>query len=111
VVLADWLFTMPTYIIQPVSGVMLALLVGYPLGSPWLLASMVLYVFLGLFWFPVVAIQIRMSRMSGEALAAQTTLGKDYGRLVNWWVSLGVLAFIAMIAIYYLMIFKPALWE
>src|SRR5690606_13653687 len=43
VVLADWLFTTPTAIIQPVSGVMLAHMLGYPLTSPWLLASILLY--------------------------------------------------------------------
>src|SRR5690606_27940698 len=110
VVWADWLFTTPTAIIQPISGVMLAQLIGYPLDASSLLSSMVLYAFMIACWLSVVVIQIRMSRMSGDAVEGRSILGADYRRLVRWWVGLGVLAFIAMMGLYYLMIFKPVLW-
>lgn len=111
VVWADWLFTTPTFIIQPVSGIMLANVLGYSLSTPWLLASISLYVFIGLCWFPVVIMQIRMARMSAEAIQGQTGLTPGYQRLVRYWVALGTLAFVAMIAVYYLMVFKPGLWS
>src|SRR5690606_34340249 len=85
VVWADWLFTTPTIIIQPVSGVMLAQLIGYPLSAPWLLASMVLYLFMGLCWLPVVVMQIRTERMAFAAIEQQAALGRDYQRLVQYW--------------------------
>lgn len=110
VVWADWIFTTPTFIIQPVSGVMLASVIGYSIGTPWLLASIVLYAFIGLCWFPVAIMQIRMARMSSAAVRSQTTLEHGYQRLVRCWVALGALAFVAMIAVYYLMVFKPVLW-
>lgn len=111
VVWADWLFTTPTVIIQPVSGVLLARLIGFPLDSAWLQASMVLYAFMIACWVPVVVMQIRMDRLSSAAMTQQTPLGPDYQRLVRHWTTLGFLAFFAMIAVYYLMIFKPALWD
>jgi Predicted integral membrane protein (DUF2269) len=36
VVLADWLFTLPAVIVQPVTGAVLMWLVGYPLTSGWI---------------------------------------------------------------------------
>ena len=39
-VLADWLFTTPAVILQPVTGAMLARSQGWSLLEPWLLASL-----------------------------------------------------------------------
>lgn len=110
VVLADWLFTTPTIIIQPVTGVMLANLLGFPLTSPWLLASIALYVVTGLCWLPVVFLQIRMSKLSADAIARDEPLAPSYHRLARQWFWLGVPAFIAMVVVFYLMVFKPLLW-
>lgn len=110
VVLADWLFTTPTMIIQPLSGIMMARLLGFPLSSPWLSASIALYVVTGLCWVPVVFLQIRMSRLADQALLHNAPLGSDYRRLARQWILLGIPAFIAMVGVFYLMVFKPPLW-
>jgi len=110
VVLADWLFTTPTVILQPISGVGLALLAGYPLSSSWLLLSMLLYVLAGLCWVPVVVIQIRMRDLSLQALAAGDELDGRYVRLTRIWFWLGVPAFVALVVVYGLMVFRPVLW-
>ncbi|MEY2690650.1 MAG: hypothetical protein RL375_4850, partial [Pseudomonadota bacterium] len=60
VVLADWLFTTPTVILQPLTGLWMAHLAGWPLSTPWIAASLVLYALAGLCWLPVVWLQIRM---------------------------------------------------
>ena len=109
VVLADWLFTTPTAIIQPLTGIMLARVIGFPLDTPWLLASIVLYILTLACWIPVVFMQMRMSRLSQEALRTQQLLGPEYHRLTRQWILLGMIAFIAMVAVFYLMVFKPAL--
>ena len=54
VVLADWLFTTPAVIFQPLSGLALARLAHYPMTAPWLIAALVLYVGVGACWAPVV---------------------------------------------------------
>lgn len=110
VVLADWLFTTPAIIIQPVTGILLTLLLGFPLGTPWLLTSMALYVLTALCWIPVVFLQIHMQTLATTALHKGTPLGDDYWRLARQWFWLGMPAFIAMVAIFYLMVYKPPLW-
>src|SRR5687767_3123139 len=81
VVIADWLFTTPTAIIQPVTGIMLTQLLGFPLSSPWLVASITLYIVVGLCWLPVVYLQIRMSKLSAAAVLNNAQLGADYRRM------------------------------
>src|SRR5688500_6348246 len=56
---ADSVFTLPAVIVQPVTGVLLAQRIGLPLTTPWLAWSLVLFVFTGMCWLPVVWIQLR----------------------------------------------------
>jgi len=106
VVLADWLFTTPSAILQPVTGVMLMNLMGYSWELPWLFASIILYVFAGALWLYAVYLQIRMKKMALLAQKEKRFVGKDYFRLVKQWTVLGVFSFLAMGGIFYLMVFK-----
>jgi len=106
VVLADWIFTTPTVIFQPVSGIWLAYLAGIPLSTDWVSMSIALYVFAGICWIPVVWLQIRMSKLADEALEQQTTLSDDYWRYARTWFWLGVPAFVSMVLVVFLMVFK-----
>lgn len=108
VVVADWLFTTPTAVLQPASGFYLVHLAGYPLTAPWILWSTVLYVLAAGCWLPVVWLQIRMARMAEDAWLQETPLPALYWRYHRIWTALGVPAFIAFIAIFYLMVAKPA---
>ncbi len=107
VVLADWLFTTPTVIIQPITGVLLAKAAGFPLSSNWLVLSIALYILAGLCWLPVVYLQIRMRNLSQAALGDGQNLDSRYERLARIWFWLGVPAFVALIFVYFLMVFKP----
>ena len=109
VVLADWIFTSPAVVVQPVTGVLLALEEGFPLDAPWLLASVGLYVFVGCCWLPVVWLQIRMARIAEGCLSSGASLPPIYRRYFGWWFALGWPAFIAMLAIFWLMVAKPQL--
>lgn len=60
VVLADWLFTTPSVILQPITGIWLAWLIGWPLTSGWIVWALVFYVIAGACWLPVVWLQLRM---------------------------------------------------
>ena len=60
VVIADWLFTATTAVIQPATGFYMAHLAGYPLGSRWLMWSVTLYVLAGACWLPVLLLQMRL---------------------------------------------------
>lgn len=109
VVWADWLFTTPAVIVQPVTGVWLVRITGYSMDSGWLLAAILLYLLVGTCWLPVVWLQIRMRRMAEAALAAGTNLPPLYHRYATLWFALGWPAFIGVLAIFYLMIAKPEL--
>lgn len=108
VVIADFIFTTPAVIIQPVTGFLLIYIVGYPLQSTWIVASLLLYVFVGLCWLPVVFIQIKLHRLLKIAIAEGSELPEHYWRLYRWWLALGWPAFISVIVIFYLMVFKIA---
>jgi uncharacterized membrane protein len=109
VVRADWWFTTPTIIIQPVSGFALVSIGGYSLTETWLVATYILFLLAGAWWLPVVWMQIRMAKLAKEAVAAHRELPQDYWRYALYWEWLGKLAFPAMLIIYGLMVLKPAL--
>jgi uncharacterized membrane protein len=108
VVLADWLFTTPTIIIQPVTGFYLIHLAGYPLTSRWIMWSIALYLLAGACWLPVVWLQIRMRGFAQDAVKAGTELPPIYWRYLRYWVLLGIPAFVALVVVFYLMVAKPA---
>ena len=108
VVIADWLFTTPAVIIQPVTGFWLLYILHYPMNSPWIIASLILYVFVGLCWLPVVWLQIQMHRIL-QAVVSGTLIWpvKRYFQYERMWFYLGWPAFLGVLVIFYLMVFKP----
>jgi len=108
VVRADWYFTAPTVVVQPLTGALLVWRGRWPLSMGWLLASMGLYVIAGACWLPVVFYQLRMARLAEAAQQAGTPLPDTYWQLARRWELLGYPAFVAMLAVYFLMVVKPA---
>lgn len=108
VVLADWIFTATTVVIQPVTGLYLVHLAGFPLSSAWIMWSIGLYFVAGACWLPVVWIQLKMRDLAQQAVAeGAETLPAQYWRYLKTWTTLGIPAFIAMVAIFWLMVAKP----
>ena len=109
VVIADFLFTATAVVAQPVTGVWLAFVAGYPLTEGWILASVALYLFTGAFWLPVIGMQMRMRSLAEAAVASDHPLPEEYFRLYRRWFAFGFPAFAAVMAIFWLMIARPAL--
>lgn len=109
VVKADFLFTATAVIAQPVTGLALAHLVGWPVLSGWVALSLALYVFTGLCWLPVVAIQLRLRDLARAAAERGEALPAEYHALFRRWFALGFPAFAAVLAIVWLMVAKPSL--
>jgi uncharacterized membrane protein len=107
VVIADTVFTATAVILQPLTGAALAALMGYSLREPWIVASFVLYLVIGVCWLPVVWIQIRMRNLAAAARDKGMPLPPQYHRLFRYWFALGWPAFAGVIAIFVLMIAKP----
>jgi len=109
VVIADAIFTATAVVVQPITGLLLARAIGWPLSTPWIALSMILYVATGLCWLPVVWIQWRMRNLARACAAARQPLPREYHRLFRTWVLLGIPAFAFVLVIVWLMIARPAL--
>lgn len=109
VVTADWAFTTPAVIIQPITGFALMQYMSLGFTAHWIMLTLLLYVFTGICWIPVVWLQIQMKKLLEQALSNNSSLPIHYNRYYNYWFYLGWPAFSAVIVIFYLMVFKPAL--
>jgi uncharacterized membrane protein len=107
VVIADWAFTTPTIILQPLTGFYLIHLAGFPMNAAWIVWSIVLYLLAGACWLPVVWMQIRMRDMAADAVRNSAELPAKYWSYLRAWVALGIVAFLALVAVFYLMVAKP----
>ncbi|HEY2177830.1 MAG TPA: DUF2269 domain-containing protein [Caulobacteraceae bacterium] len=109
VVIADFLFTATAVVLQPVSGAWLAANAGLPLLRGWIGASLALYALTGVFWLPVVWIQLRLRNLARAAAEQGAQLPPEYQRLWRIWFACGFPAFAAVIGIIWLMVAKPGL--
>lgn len=108
VVRADWWFTTPTIVFQPLSGFYMMHLAGFPFSSPWIAWSIALYLLAGVCWLPVVWMQIRMADLARAAAERQEALPRRYWQFLGLWTALGVVAFLALVAVFWLMVAKPS---
>jgi uncharacterized membrane protein len=109
VVIADFVFTATAVVVQPITGFLLAWIVGDSLLDGWILLSIALYLLTGAFWLPVVWMQMRMRDLAAEAVREAKPLPAQYHRLFRLWFAFGFPAFGAVVAIFWLMIAKPQL--
>jgi len=110
VVVADTVFTATAVVVQPISGALLAWAIGYTLWESWIVVSLALYVLVGVCWLPVVWIQTRLRDLARAAVRQKEDLPAAYHRLFRIWFALGWPAFIGVIAIFAMMIWRPKFW-
>ncbi|MGO9446856.1 MAG: DUF2269 family protein [Thiobacillaceae bacterium] len=108
VVRADTWFTLPAMIFQPVSGVWLMQRAGWTLKTGWIAGAIALYLLAGVCWLPVVWLQLRMRDLASKAIADASALPRRYWHYARVWEWLGYPAFLAMAAVFYLMVVKPS---
>lgn len=113
VVLADFVFTASAVVVQPITGIWLAWSSGHSLWDGWIALSILLYLITGAFWLPVVWMQMRMRTLAVEATGSNEELPLEYHKLFRWWFAFGFPAFAAVLAIFWLMISRPAIpfWD
>ena len=112
VIKADWWFTTPAVIFQPLSGLWMLYERGYTVSTMleqnWVWMTFALYIFSGICWLPVVWLQIRMAKIAEKAHKENAdTIPEPYWRYARRWELLGYPAFCATIVIYFLMVMKP----
>lgn len=109
VVRADYWFTAPAVVIQPLTGFAMLSIAGYSLTQTWLLWTFALYAVAGACWLPVVWLQIKMLKIAGTATQYNAELPARYWRYARYWEWLGYPAFLSVLVIYGLMVFKPTI--
>lgn len=107
VVIADMLFTLSAVLLQPITGGALMALTATSLSEHWLVVSLVLYAIAGLFWVPVIFMQIEMRNLARVAVAKGEALPPCYFTLFRRWFVFGFPGFGAVMLILWLMIAKP----
>lgn len=108
VVIADACFTAPAVLVQLASGLWMARILGLPLAQGWVGHSLLLFVLVGACWLPVLWLQLRARDLALQALREGGPLPTAYQRVMRWWFRLGWPAFLGVIAIFWLMVLKPA---
>lgn len=103
---ADFLFTLPSVIFQPVSGAWLIWQGGFRWDDYWLVLTYGLYLLAGACWVPVVLIQIRMKTILEAKLRGEAFDEASYNWLFRVWFTLGWPAFGGLIVIFFLMVAK-----
>lgn len=107
VVLADFIFTATAVVAQPATGGLLMWVVGYSQYEHWIELSLALYVVTGIFWLPVVWMQMEIRTLAADAVRDNTLLPPRYYRLFWTWFAFGFPAFASVLGIIWLMIVRP----
>ena len=107
VVFADILFTLSAVIAQPITGAVLMTLSSTSPTEGWLATSLVLYAVAGLFWVPVIFMQMEMRNLARVAAEKGQALPPRYFVLFRRWFWFGIPGFGSVMTILYLMIAKP----
>lgn len=98
VIRADWIFTIPSGVLLPLTGLGMAHTAGLPLSTPWITAGIVLYTVAGISWLPAFFLQYRMASLAKIAADTGQPLPPAYHRATRIWAMLGVPAFFAAVA-------------
>jgi len=103
IVLADWMFTVPSAILLPATGAWLVVAYGLDWTTPWIVFGICGYLATGAFWLPAVWLQIQMRDMAEKALAEGSDLPAAFHRASRRWLWCGVtwftLALLTLLAI------------
>ncbi len=111
VVQSDLIFTIPSAVLMPVTGLAM---VWQWAGSweafwamlwatPWLQKGVIGWAVAGAFWLPAWRLQYRMHALAAAALAEGTPLPEAYHRYTRWWMFLGFPSFTAAMWTFWVM--------
>lgn len=109
IVFADWVFTVPSGLLMPISGLWLVQLWAVPLSTPWIWQSLAGYALAGLTWLPAAVLQIRMRGLSAKARDEGTELPPQWYAMQRIWAGLGVPSFGVTLAVVWMMVSKQGL--
>ena len=108
VVFADWVYTVPSGLVSPLTGAYLVYRYGLPWTTSWVVASIGGYLVAMLCWLPAAYLQLEMRSIADAALASGQPLPLRFRQLNRAWLLLGAPAFAAAIFIIWSMTSKTS---
>lgn len=105
---AEWFIAAPVAVIQPTTGYLLMLQLGYPLQSLWFYAVATLYIVAGMCWVYLVKAELKLRGLAAVHSTA-LALPEEFGVLFRRWTRLAVGSFAGVLGIFWLMVFRPGL--
>jgi uncharacterized membrane protein len=105
---AEWFIAAPVAVLQPITGYLLMVQLGYSLHSGWFAAVATLYIAAGLCWVYLVKAELKLRDMV-RAHDAAGLLPAGFGPLFQRWRRLALGSFAGVLAIFWLMVFRPGL--
>lgn len=106
IVRADWLFTVPSGVIVPITGFLLVHTYGLDWSLRWIHLGIGGFITAGLLWLPAAWLQIQMRAMATDALEQQTDLPRRFHKLNRIWFALGAPAFAIAVGTVWVMVTK-----
>ncbi|MDH3978149.1 MAG: DUF2269 domain-containing protein [Gammaproteobacteria bacterium] len=103
---AEWFIAAPIALLQPLTGYVLMMQLGYPLRSAWFLAVVALYVIAGICWIYVVKTELKLRDLA-QAHREDSTMPTAFSPLLQRWTRLAVCSFAGVLAIFWLMVYRP----
>lgn len=105
---AEWFIAAPVAVIQPTTGYLLMLQLGYPLQSVWFYAVAALYIVAGMCWVYLVKAELKLRGIAADH-STSLAMPEQFGALFRRWTLLAVGSFAGVLAIFWLMVFRPGL--
>ena len=103
---AEWCIAVPVALLQPLTGYVLMMQLGYSLRSIWFLAVVALYMIAGMCWIYVVKTELKL-RSLAEEHSSHSTIPTAFWPLFRRWTRLAVGSFVGVLGIFWLMVFRP----
>ena len=103
---AEWCIAAPIALLQPLTGYILMLQLGYSLRSMWFVAVVALYMIAGICWIYVIKTELKL-RSLAEQHRNDSEMPEAFRLLFRRWTRLAVCSFAGVLGIFWLMVFRP----
>lgn len=102
----EFYITVVSFAVQISTGIWMAGIAGFAFFSGWIGKSLLLLTVAALCWIPGLWLQHKMTAMADDADNANVQLPAAYDKYFRIWTALGLPSTVAMVGIFYFMVFK-----
>jgi len=103
---AEWFIAAPVALVQPLTGYLLMIELGYSLRSVWFLAVAACYIIAGMCWIYVIKTELQLRNLA-QAHRNDSNLPAAFEPLLRRWTGLSICSFAGVLTIFWLMVFRP----